>query len=255
VESELFGHAKGAYTGAIRDHKGLFEVCGPLGTIFLDEIGELDPGIQVKLLRVLQTREFQRVGENEKRHFKGKIIAATHQDLGRGIESGKIRSDFFYRISGDVINTPSLREQLTQEPSDLQRLTRPLAERIVGEKGAERLADEVLSWVRVDLGEDYSWPGNVRELEQCVRSVLIRGSYQPSHRQGVGRGEGTLLDLLQRLDLSADQLLRHYCTAHYLRSGNYREVARRLGIDRRTVKEKVDLALIPGAPVHEGSNK
>jgi DNA-binding NtrC family response regulator len=100
---------------------------------------------------------------------------------------------------------------------------------------------------------DYPWPGNVRELEQCVRSVLIRGSYQPPHQQSVGRSEGTLLDLLQRLDLSAEQLLRHYCTAHYLRSRNYREVARRLGIDRRTVKEKVDLALIAGTQVPERS--
>jgi DNA-binding NtrC family response regulator len=245
VESELFGHVKGAYTGAIRDHQGLFEVCGPLGTIFLDEIGDLDPAIQVKLLRVLQTREFQRVGENERRHFKGKIIAATHQDLGRRIESGEIRSDFYYRIAGDVVHTPSLREQLSEEPSDLERLTRPLAERIVGEAGTARLADEVLAWVRSHLGAGYAWPGNVRELEQCVRSILIRGSYQPPHMQRPQGGESTLLDLLQRLDLSADQLLRHYCTAHYMRSPNYREVARRLGIDRRTVKEKVDPALIP----------
>ena len=127
IESELFGHRKGSFTGAVVDRQGWFEVCPPLGTVFLDEIGELDPTIQVKLLRVLQSRGFQRMGETSDREFHGKIIAATNRDLAAAMRGGQFREDFYYRLCADVIHTPSLREQLAEAPDDLPAILDALA--------------------------------------------------------------------------------------------------------------------------------
>lgn len=103
IESELFGHRRGAFTGAVGDRTGWFEVCPPLGTVFLDEIGEVDAGIQVKLLRVLETRTFQRLGDTAERRFRGKVVAATNRDLAREMEAGRFREDFYYRLCADRI--------------------------------------------------------------------------------------------------------------------------------------------------------
>ncbi len=130
IESELFGHRRGAFTGALEDRAGWMEVCQPLGTVFLDEIGELDPLIQVKLLRVLQTREFQRLGDTKTRPFKGKIIAATNRDLGREMNDGRFRRDFYYRLCSDMVMTPSLRQQLEESPVDLRSMIFFIASRI-----------------------------------------------------------------------------------------------------------------------------
>ena len=116
IESELFGHRKGAFTGAVDDREGWLEACGEGGTVFLDEIGELDGEIQVKLLRVLQTRSFQRIGETRTRRFAGKIIAATNRDLAREMQAGSFREDFYYRLNSDWVRTPTLREQLADHP-------------------------------------------------------------------------------------------------------------------------------------------
>ena len=107
IESELFGHRRGSFTGAVEDRTGWLESCGPHGTVFLDEIGELDPGIQVKLLRVLQTRTFQRIGETDERRFEGKIIAATNRNLDEELEGGDFRADFYYRLCADRVTTPT----------------------------------------------------------------------------------------------------------------------------------------------------
>jgi Sigma-54 interaction domain len=112
IESELFGHRRGAFTGAVTDRAGWLEVCPPLGTIFLDEIGELDAAIQVKMLRVLQSRTFQRLGETRDRRFSGKLIAATNRELAHEMQAGRFRKDFYYRLCSDLIVTPSLEEQL-----------------------------------------------------------------------------------------------------------------------------------------------
>src|SRR5262249_25438512 len=138
------------------------EVCRPLGTVFLDEIGELDPAIQVKLLRVLQTRTFQRIGDTKPRTFHGKVIAATNRDLAREMQEGRFREDFYYRLCSDVIATPPLREQLAQGAGELGRLLLFIARRVVGEEEAAPLAREVEEWVGANLGPDYAWPGNVR---------------------------------------------------------------------------------------------
>src|SRR5215813_8063024 len=133
IESELFGHRRGAFTGAVQDRPGWLEVCPPLGAVFLDEIGELDATVQVKLLRVLQTRTFQRLGDTRDRKFSGKLIAATNRDLPRELEEGRFREDFYYRLCSDLIVTPSLAEQLRDRPAERGALVRFIAQRVAGE--------------------------------------------------------------------------------------------------------------------------
>jgi transcriptional regulator with AAA-type ATPase domain len=239
IESELFGHRRGAFTGAVADRSGWLEVCPPLGTIFLDEIGELDPAIQVKLLRVLQGRTFQRLGDTRDRTFQGKIIAATNRDLAREMQVGRFRPDFYYRLCSDLIVTPALQEQLRAAPGERRALVRFIARQVAGEGEAERLAEESERWIAEGLGEDYPWPGNVRELEQCVRNVMIRGEYRPPATTAVSARQRLAEEVLAGT-LSADEVLRRYCTLVYATTGSYLETGRRLDLDRRTVREKID---------------
>ena len=238
IESELFGHRRGAFTGALQDRKGWLAVCPALGTVFLDEIGELDTAIQIKLLRVLQTREFQPLGETELRSFRGKVIAATNRDLSTEMRAGRFREDFYYRLCSDLILTPSLKEQLQDTPEDLQELVLFIARRVVGREEAERVTEEVMEWTCGHLDADYEWPGNVRELEQCVRNVVIRKEYRPTPRRPSG-SEPSWLSELENGRLSAEELLQHYCRLVYAQTGSYVETARRVGLDRRTVKSKI----------------
>jgi transcriptional regulator with GAF, ATPase, and Fis domain len=254
IEAELFGHRRGAFTGALQDRKGWLEVCPPLGTVFLDEIGEVEPAIQVKLLRVLQTRTFQRLGETAPRRFQGKVIAATNRDLATEIDAGRFREDFYYRLCSDVIWTPSLAEQLADDPGELRRLLGALARRIAGDAEADALADEADAWIARHLGPDYPWPGNVRELEQCVRNILVRGHYRPRRPRAAATARGDFLQHIRTGTLTADDLLRRYCTLVYAETGSYLATARRLGLDRRTTRGKVDSAWLAelradGAPV------
>jgi len=245
LESELFGHRRGAFSGATEDRQGWLELCGRHGCIFLDEIGELDPAVQVKLLRVLQTRSFSRVGETEERAFEGKLIAATHRDLATGMDDQSFRSDFYYRLCADNIETPTLRKQLREAPQDLGHMVKHMTTRIVDEHDREAVAAEVVGFIGDNLA-DYDWPGNVRELEQCVRSVLVRGGYRPARRRSADPG-GARHELATRFtegELTADQLLDAYCTLMYHFTGSYQEAARRLGVDRRTVKARKDDALL-----------
>jgi transcriptional regulator with AAA-type ATPase domain len=243
VESELFGHKRGAFTGALEDREGWLEGAGPFGTVFLDEIGELDPAIQVKLLRVLQTRSFERIGESAPRRFEGKIAAATNRDLALEMRAGRFRDDLYYRLCADVIRTPTLREQLADTREELRNLSLVLARRLVGAEEALRLTDEVVGFAERELGVGYRWPGNVRELEQCVRSVLVRGAYRPPEVASADP-DAELSAALREGRLSADELLRRYVAAVYELTGSYEETGRRLGLDRRTVKAK----LSPSSP-------
>jgi DNA-binding NtrC family response regulator len=243
VESELFGHRRGAFTGALQDRTGWLEVCPPLGTVFLDEIGEVDPAIQVKLLRVLQTRTFQRLGDTADRVFPGKLVAATNRDLGAAMRAGRFRADLYYRLCADLVLTPSLQAQIQDAPGELGTLLRFIAQRVAGEAEAEAVAEEAEGWITAHLGPDYPWPGNVRELEQCVRNVMIRGEYRPPDAAPARPADG-LVEALLSGGLTAEALLRRYCTLVYARTGSYQETARRLGLDRRTVKERIDPALL-----------
>ncbi|MBN8527224.1 MAG: sigma 54-interacting transcriptional regulator, partial [Planctomycetes bacterium] len=179
VEAELFGHRRGAFTGAVEERAGWLEVCPPHGCVFLDELGEVEPSVQVKLLRVLQTRRFARVGEHAERVFRGRLVAATNRDLAGEIAAGRFRGDVYYRLCADHIRTPSLAELIADDAQELDRLCLAAAARAAGPTLAAEVAAEAATWIRAHLGEGYAWPGNVRELEQCVRSLLLRGSYAP----------------------------------------------------------------------------
>jgi Sigma-54 interaction domain len=244
IESELFGHRRGAFTGAVADRAGWLEVCPLLGTVFLDEIGEVDPAIQVKLLRVLETRTFQRLGDTKPRRFQGKVVAATNRDLAVEMRAGRFRDDLYYRLCSDILVTPSLQERLADSPQELSDLVLVLARRVVGEELAEEVAREVESWIGEHLGPDYPWPGNVRELAQCVNNVLIRRNYRPAGEGGDGGAQERLATDFLAGNLPAEEILRRYCTLVYLQSGSYEEAARRLGLDRRTVKARVDIELL-----------
>jgi transcriptional regulator with AAA-type ATPase domain len=246
IESELFGHCRGAFTGAVSDRAGWLELCEPLGTVFLDEIGDLDVPIQVKLLRVLQSRTFQRSGETKDRQFQGKIIAATNRDLSTKIAEATFREDFYYRLCSDIVTTVPLREQLADSPDDLGRLVLFITKRIAGEE-AEELAAEVEGWIGLHLGRDYDWPGNVRELEQCVRNVIVRRHYQPRPKADKNSARDPKRQFAEEVAgglLTADELLSRYCTLIYAGTGSYEQAAQHLKLDRRTVKSKIDHELL-----------
>ncbi len=240
IESELFGHRKGSFTGAISDHEGFLESTGSLGTVFLDEIGELDPAMQVKLLRVIQNRTFQRLGDTTPRRFEGKLIAATNRDLAAEIRAGRFREDFFYRLCGDVVSTPALHEQIAGSEKELTHLVRFISARVAGEEEAEELTRQVVN----AIDRDHRWPGNFRELEQCVRSVMLRGSYEPASMATNSDARERIAGGMLSGSFSADDLLRNYCTLLYARTRNYSQVAEKLGVDRRTVRAKVDVDLL-----------
>ena len=246
VESELFGHRRGAFTGAVEDRKGWLQACPPLGTVFLDEIGELAPAIQVKLLRVLQSRTFERLGDTQTLTFRGKIIAATNRDLHAEVQrgGGEFRRDLYYRLCSDVITTPSLREQLdaAAEQSaggardELRRLVYSIALRLLPDE-ADKLADQAMDSIARHLGDHYTWPGNFRELEQCVRNVLIRGDYHPPTPAVAASDDW--LDAARAGALSADDLLAAYSTHVYRAEGTYERAGAKLRLDRRTVRANV----------------
>src|SRR5579863_7554161 len=146
VESELFGHRRGAFTGAIGDRKGWLETCSDLGSVFLDELGDLDPAIQVKLLRVIETRTFHPVGDTAAREFRGKLITATNRDLPALMRKGQFREDLYYRLCSDQVATPSLAAQLADSPGVLRELFIYMSRRVAGAE-AEDLAGEVTGWI------------------------------------------------------------------------------------------------------------
>jgi transcriptional regulator with AAA-type ATPase domain len=239
IESELFGHRRGSFTGAIGDRKGWLDACPAAGSVFLDELGEMDLSIQVKLLRVIETRKFSAVGDTALREFHGKLIAATNRDLTVEIRAGRFREDLYYRLCADLVRTPSLREQIDDSPGVLTDLLLFMVRRVVGDEAEQSLA-EVEDWVRNHMPRDYAWPGNYRELEQCVRNVIIRRSYRPMEEK---RPEGDpFLRRFHNGELTADELVSYYAALVYRRTGTYEEAARRLGLDRRTVKARVDTA-------------
>ena len=243
IESELFGHRKGSFTGAIADRKGWLELCPQYGAVFLDELGELDPALQVKLLRVVQQRNFTRLGDSKPRKFSGKIIGATNRDLGEEMKAGRFREDLYYRLCADRIETPRLREQLNHRPGDLFFLTRHIANRLIGDD-SDSLCNQAVEWIETNLGPDYPWRGNFRELEQCISSIMIRGEYVPGQSSASSLGRDDWVSDAIKTSLTADELLQRYCTWMYFRTGGYEAAARKLKIDRRTVKAKIDQAML-----------
>lgn len=236
IESELFGHKKGAFTGAVEDHGGLLALSSPHGAVFLDEIGEVSIPIQIKLLQVLQERVYSPVGSHEKLRFRGRIVAATNRSLATLRELGTFRDDFFYRISSTIIHLPPLRQRIAEEPEELKELLRHTLRRLTGAE-TPALVEEIERVLRRDLPASYPWPGNVRELEQCVRSVLLTDSYRCELHAAEPRHRERLLHGIESGSLDAQGLLESYCALLHDRSGSLAEVARRTKLDRRTVRK------------------
>jgi DNA-binding NtrC family response regulator len=165
LESELFGHVRGAFTGAVRDKAGLFEVAGN-GTLFLDEIGEVAPTVQAKLLRALQEREIRRVGAERTIKVNARVIAATNRDLREAVAAGSFREDLYFRLGAFVITVPPLRDRREDIPALVHDFVRRAATRV--KKDVETVSADAMTALM-----NYSWPGNVRELEHAIERAVI----------------------------------------------------------------------------------
>jgi DNA-binding NtrC family response regulator len=164
-ESEFFGHAKGAFTGAIRDRAGRFEAANG-GTLFLDEVGEIPLELQAKLLRVLQEKSYERVGEDRTRHADVRIVAATNRDLQREVAAGRFRQDFYYRLNVFPLTVAPLRDR----KEDIPLLATHFIDSSVKEFGCAR---PILTWLGVEILQKYDWPGNIRELRNVIERAVI----------------------------------------------------------------------------------
>lgn len=239
LESELFGHEKGAFTGATSRKIGRLELADR-GTLFLDEIGEISPSTQVKLLRVLQERQFERVGDSRTLSFDSRIIAATNRDLEQAIADGAFREDLFYRLNVFTITLPPLRERR----QDIPALVQALGERQARQAGRD--ACEVTDAALAAL-QAYDWPGNVRELQNVVEraTILARdGAIDTQHLPTGMEARGTAVSLPTG-DVSFDdelerferQLIMHaYEQCDRVKAAT----ARMLGIDRNRLRYKLE---------------
>jgi len=238
IESELFGHAKGAFTGASSAKAGKFELADG-GTLLLDEIGEMPLNLQPKLLRVLQEREFERLGETRSIHVNIRVIATTNASLGTMVEQGRFRSDLYYRLNVIPLSLPSLRERL----EDIPALAEYFAQRFAVE------TDNVVPLLEpsfIERLQDYDWPGNVRELANFMRRVLslnqgatIDAACFYKEFQPMGRTQaapyampapGTPISVLEKLHLENTLALAN---------GNRTHAAEMLGISIRTMRNKI----------------
>lgn len=247
LESELFGHSRGAFTGAVAARKGLFEAADG-GTIFLDEIGEVSPAFQVKLLRVLQEGEFQRVGESETRRVNVRVIAATNRALEKAIEDGSFRRDLYFRLSVAPIFIPPLTERREDIGALIDHF---LARASHGRKEkARRFSPEAF-----DLLVSYDWPGNVRELENAVEHALVMAEDEvlrvgdlPMAVQAFGARAVAAEPSVSLEHLTLEEVEKRCILSALERSrNNYTRAARLLGITRRTLGYRMQKHGIGGA--------
>ncbi|ASF46858.1 sigma-54-dependent transcriptional regulator [Methylovulum psychrotolerans] len=239
LESELFGHKKGAFTGAIDNHPGLFAKCSKHGSVFIDEIGDIDATIQVKLLNVIQERVYSPVGSHEKHRFEGRVISATNRPIGQLLEQGLFRADLYYRLCSDVIILPSLSQRIRENPNELPGLIARLLRRVIPTPD-DGLVAHIESKIRATVPADYPWPGNVRELEQCVRRICLTGTYQATPLAAAVSAAEAGFRAADGGYLSAQQLMQNYCRFLYGQLDSFEAVARIAGLDRRTVKKYME---------------
>lgn len=235
LESELFGHEKGAFTGAAERRKGRFELADG-GSLFLDEIGEVDASVQVKILRALEERRFERVGGQESIDVDTRLIAATNRDLKRMVAEGKFREDLYYRLYVVVIQLPALRER----KSDIPLLLKHYLDLFNQENNR---AIEGFSPDALDLLMAYRWPGNVRELRNVVEQMVVLSRSQrigvrdlPAHLRETGSLGGTLQVEGGTLE---DMEKRALLQALKESGGNRTHAAEKLGVSRRTLHRKI----------------
>lgn len=242
LEAELFGHVRGAFTGAVGDRKGLWEEATG-GTLFLDEVGETSPAFQVKLLRALQEGEIRRVGSSRSTQVDARVLAATNRNLEREVKTGKFREDLFYRLSVVTLRVPALSERRTDIPL--------LAERFLGlvldREGHKQLS---LSEETVRTLVAYDWPGNVRELESAIEYAVLhaRGNeivpddlpVKLQSDQVRSAARSPLSALFEDLP-ALDELERRYLLyVLEVAGGNRTRAAEVLGIDRRTLYRMIE---------------
>jgi Nif-specific regulatory protein len=236
IESELFGHEKGAFTGATSQRKGRFELAHQ-GTIFLDEIGELSPQIQVKLLRVLQERELERVGGTTTIKVNVRLIAATNRNLEEAVKEGRFREDLYYRLNVFPLHVPPLRER----KSDIVLLADHFTEKYAEKNG--KLIKRI-STPALDLLTSYSWPGNVRELENCIERAVILSNDQVIHSYNLPpslqSAVSTKTEPITTLEAALSRLEKELIIeALKISEGNMAAAARRLGITDRQMGLRV----------------
>lgn len=235
IESELFGHVRGAFTGAARDHAGLFEQANG-GTLLLDEIGDLSPPLQVRLLRVLQEREVRRVGDMRTRRVDVRVIAATNHDLRAAIDAGRFRRDLFYRLEVIELEIPPLR----QRPEDVEGLARALLSRIAHRMGAAITGYTAAALMHI---QRYDWPGNVRELENVIEracalavgSLIDVDDLPRELRVCAAPVQSRTADIRPLPDLEREHIL----ATLRRNGGNKTETARQLKIGRATLFRKL----------------
>jgi DNA-binding NtrC family response regulator len=233
LESELFGHVRGAFTGAVRDKAGLFEVAGN-GTIFLDEIGEVAPTVQAKLLRALQEREIRRVGAERTIKVNARVVAATNRDLRAAVDAGTFREDLYFRLAAFIINVPPLRDRREDIPALVHHFLVRAASRL--KKDVRVVSADAMAALM-----KYAWPGNVRELEHAIERAVIladRPSVRVSDlppevtRKGRTPAGGDTLNLQQQEKTAIERALERY-------SGNRKRAAAALNISTVTLWRKM----------------
>ena len=240
LESELFGHEKGAFTGAVEQKLGLLEAANE-GTVFLDEVGELPMSVQVKLLRVLEERAVRRVGGLKAKPFDIRFVAATNRDLAQAIVDGGFRSDLFYRLNGISLVIPPLRQRVSEIEGLAQRFVEEASKR-VGQAKAPTIGPEALAWLK-----GYHWPGNIRELQNTIeRAVLlctgdVIGLEQLPTKAEPGTsplgGSGGYVQLTPGED---DPERQRIIDALEQCAGNQTRAAKVLGISRNTLLARLD---------------
>ena len=235
LESELFGHEKGAFTGAVSQRKGRFELSDK-GSIFLDEIGEINQSVQIKILRVLQEREFERVGGAQTVKIDTRLIAATNRDLKEEIEKGNFREDLYYRLNVVNIHIPPLRERKEDIPLLVSAFLKEFNEE--NGKSIEGIDNKAAMALH-----NYSWPGNIRELRNCIESavVLCKGHFIMSEDLPPSISDGTddgyiKIKLGTNMAESEKAIIRS--TLSYV-NGNKSKAAEILGIGRKTLHRKI----------------
>lgn len=245
LESELFGHKRGAFTGATGDHIGLFEQADG-GTIFLDEIGDVSPTFQMKLLRVLQEGEVRPLGSAKRRTVDVRVVAATNSDLEAEIRAGRFREDLYYRLAGVRLHLPPLRERRSDIPVLAQRLLEE-AERSLG-KASSGFTEEAVRCM-----SEYHWPGNVRELRNEIQRMLVMSRsatldaalLSPHVLRSAPRSEEPVTNLLaglegtlkDRVEALEERILREAMIRH---RWNKSRAARELGLSRAGLRNKLD---------------
>lgn len=230
IESELFGHVKGAYSGASSSREGLFYYARG-GTLFLDEIGELPLAAQAKLLRALEERRVRPVGSEQEIPVNARVVAATNRDLAQEVAAGRFRQDLYYRLQVMEIELPALRER----PEDIPELINHFTRQLAGQLGVPPVHPDAASLRRL---QGYDWPGNVRELRNLVERSLIFGYYDLKPEPAAAAAEaGAALPAQPEVLLEAVEK-RHILAVLNACGGNKSEAARQLGVSRKTLDRK-----------------